>query len=169
MTCRSTAATSWPGCGAWTSGGSPLFLLDANHPDNSPTDRWITGRLYDGNPQVRLAQYAMLGIGAIRAMDRMGIEPGLLHLNEGHPALAPLEQVAARVGAGATFSDAADEVRRRTVFTTHTPGAGRQRDLPDAPVHGRAARRPADGCRSTSTGCCPWRASIPTTTAASPG
>ena len=98
-----------------------LFLLDANHPDNSPTDRWITGRLYDGNPQVRLAQYAMLGIGAMRAMDRMGLEPGLLHLNEGHPALAPLEQVAARIGAGASFTDAADEVRRHTVFTTHTP------------------------------------------------
>lgn len=102
-------------------GRVPLFLLDANHPDNSPTDRWITGRLYDGNPQVRLAQYAMLGIGAVRALERMGLEPGLLHLNEGHPALAPLEQVAARVRDGAAFSDAADEVRRRTVFTTHTP------------------------------------------------
>ena len=102
-------------------GRVPLFLLDANHPANSPTDRWITGRLYDGNPQVRLAQYAMLGVGAIRALERMGVEPGMLHLNEGHPALAPLEQVAARVGAGTPFSEAADEVRRRTVFTTHTP------------------------------------------------
>jgi starch phosphorylase len=102
-------------------GRVPLFLLDANHPANSPTDRWITGRLYDGNPQVRLAQYAMLGVGAIRAMERMGIDPGLLHLNEGHPALAPLERVAARVRDGEDFSHAADRVRRDTVFTTHTP------------------------------------------------
>ena len=102
-------------------GRVPLFLLDANHPDNSPTDRWITGRLYDGSPQVRLAQYAMLGVGAVRALQEMGIDPGLLHLNEGHPALAPLEQVAERVRAGADFDAAADEVRRHTVFTTHTP------------------------------------------------
>lgn len=102
-------------------GRVPLFLLDADHPANSPMDRWVTGRLYDGNPQVRLAQYAMLGVGAVRALERMGIEPGLVHLNEGHPALAPLEQVATRVRAGAAFADAADEVRRRTVFTTHTP------------------------------------------------
>lgn len=102
-------------------GRVPLYLLDANVPANSPTDRWITGRLYDGNPQVRLAQYAMLGIGAIRTLQAMGVDPGLLHLNEGHPALAPLELVAARVADGASFADAASEIKHRCAFTTHTP------------------------------------------------
>ena len=102
-------------------GRVPLYLLDANHPANSPTDRWITGRLYDGNPQVRLAQYAMLGVGAVRAFTRMGIDPGLHHLNEGHPALASLERIAGRIRDGESFDDAATAVRQRTVFTTHTP------------------------------------------------
>ncbi len=102
-------------------GRVPLFLLDSNVPANSPVDRWITGRLYDGNPQVRLAQYALLGIGAVRALHAMGIDPGLVHLNEGHPALAALELVATRVADGDGFDAAADEVRQRCVFTTHTP------------------------------------------------
>jgi glycogen phosphorylase len=81
-------------------GRIPLFLLDANIPENNPIDRWITGRLYDGHPEVRLAQYALLGIGGIRALRQMGIDPGLLHLNEGHPALAALELAAEKVAAG---------------------------------------------------------------------
>ena len=96
-----------------------LFLLDSDCPENDPLARWITARLYDGDPQTRLSQYALLGVGGMRALRRMGIEPGVVHLNEGHAALAPLEL--------ARFAGDGDaEARRRrarelTVFTTHTP------------------------------------------------
>jgi glycogen phosphorylase len=100
-------------------GRVPLYLLDSDCPQNDPLARWITGRLYDGDPRTRLAQYALLGVGGMRALRRMGIQPGVVHLNEGHPALAPLE-LARFAGDG----DAAERRRRTrelTVFTTHTP------------------------------------------------
>jgi starch phosphorylase len=97
-----------------------LYLLDSDCPENEPMERWITGRLYDGDPQTRLAQYALLGVGGIRALRAMGIEPGVIHLNEGHAALAPLE-----LGRDGAAEGGLDELvaraRSRTVFTTHTP------------------------------------------------
>jgi starch phosphorylase len=100
-------------------GRVPLYLLDSDTPENGVLERWITGRLYDGDSQTRLAQYALLGVGGIRALRAMGFEPGVIHLNEGHAALAPLEL--ARAGDGEGLSDALARARSRTVFTTHTP------------------------------------------------
>ena len=100
-------------------GRVPLFLLDSDCPENSPLDRWITGRLYDGDAQTRIAQYALLGVGGVRALRALGYEPGVIHLNEGHAALAPLEL--ARDGNGESLDDALARARERTVFTTHTP------------------------------------------------
>ena len=100
-------------------GRVPLFLLDTDCPENAPLDRWITGRLYDGDHQTRLAQYALLGVGGVRALRALGYEPGVIHLNEGHAALAPLEL--ARDGNGDSLHDALARARARTVFTTHTP------------------------------------------------
>ena len=94
-------------------GRVPLLLLDADRPENDLTDRWITSRLYVGDPGVRLGQYALLGIGGVRVLDALGIEPGVVHLNEGHAAMACLELAR-------TASDF-ESVRQRTVFTTHTP------------------------------------------------
>jgi starch phosphorylase len=104
-------------------GRVPLFLLDTDCADNEPMDRWITGRLYDGDPQTRLAQYALLGAGGIRALRAMGYEPGVIHLNEGHAALAPLELARGyrQQAHDISLSDALDRARSRTVFTTHTP------------------------------------------------
>ena len=96
-----------------------LYLLDTQTPENAPLDRWITGRLYDGDGGTRLAQYALLGVGGVRALRAMGIEPGVIHLNEGHAALAPLEL--ARDGSGSSLHEALTRARARTVFTTHTP------------------------------------------------
>jgi starch phosphorylase len=106
-------------------GRTPLFLLDAGLEENSPLERWVTARLYEGSPEIRLAQYALLGIGGVRALDAMGITPGLFHLNEGHSALASLE-VASRVarsrgGDAPALSELLSEGRERFVFTTHTP------------------------------------------------
>jgi glycogen phosphorylase len=102
-------------------GRVPLYLLDTRRPENSRVDRWITARVYVGDRKIRLAQYVLLGIGGVRALRAMDIEPGLLHLNEGHAALAPLELTRPRVEAGVPFADALAEARERTIFTTHTP------------------------------------------------
>src|SRR5829696_7011348 len=80
-------------------GRVPLYLLDTNLPENDPVARWITSRLYIGDPDARLAQYVMLGVGGVRALDAMGIEPELLHLNEGHAAFISLEAACAHGGA----------------------------------------------------------------------
>jgi starch phosphorylase len=102
-------------------GRVPLFLLDTELQQNSPLQRFITARLYEGNPQVRLAQYALLGVGGMRVLDALGVDPAVIHLNEGHPALAVLELVRREVTAGSSFADACARARQRVVFTTHTP------------------------------------------------
>lgn len=103
-------------------GRVPLFLLDANREDNGTAERWITARLYVGNPVVRLQQYAMLGVGGIRVLRAMGIEPSVVHVNEGHGAFAPLA-LAARESRGQPSTAAIRNARERTIFTTHTPVA----------------------------------------------
>jgi starch phosphorylase len=103
-------------------GRVPLLLLDADRRENDLTDRWITSRLYVGDPGVRLSQYTLLGIGGVRALHALGVEPGVVHLNEGHAAMACLELARAESeGTGASVDDAFEAIRQRTVFTTHTP------------------------------------------------
>lgn len=109
-------------------GRVPLYLLDADRPDNDPADRRITARLYVGDRELRLAQYALLGIGGVRALRAMGIDPGVVHLNEGHAALAALELADDGLSAGLPLGDALGAARGRIVFTTHTPvQAGNER------------------------------------------
>ncbi|MBI4259009.1 MAG: alpha-glucan family phosphorylase, partial [Actinobacteria bacterium] len=113
-------------------GRIPLYLLDSNRPENSVVDRWITARLYVGDRGTRLAQYALLGIGGIRALRAMGYDPSVVHLNEGHAALAALELAREEVAAGSSFDEAVASARSRTVFTTHTPvAAGNEAYSPD--------------------------------------
>jgi starch phosphorylase len=102
-------------------GRVPLLLLDTDNEENEPVDRWVTARLYVSDPRLRLAQYVVLGVGGVRALRAVGIEPGLLHLNEGHAALAPLELARPEVQAGVPLDQALEAARLRTVFTTHTP------------------------------------------------
>ncbi len=102
-------------------GRVPLFLLDADCRQNGALERWITARLYDSDPDTRLAQYVLLGVGGVRALRALGIEPGVIHLNEGHAALAPMELASPGIGAGEPFELALQHARERTVFTTHTP------------------------------------------------
>jgi starch phosphorylase len=102
-------------------GRVPVFLLDSDCPENGPIERWITSRLYVADPETRLAQYVLLGVGGIRALRALGIEPAVVHLNEGHAALAPLELAAPALRGGASLDDALAGARSRTVFTTHTP------------------------------------------------
>ena len=104
-------------------GRTSLYLLDAERPENGRVDRWITGRLYVADRAIRLAQYALLGIGSLRALRAMGIDPCIVHLNEGHGALAPLELARTEMLGGHDRSTAFALARERTVFTTHTPVA----------------------------------------------
>jgi starch phosphorylase len=108
-------------------GRVPLFLLDAHRPENSRIDRWITARLYESDRAIRLAQYALLGIGSMRVLSAMGMDPAVVHLNEGHAGLAPLELARRDIAAGVDRHTAFAAARDRTVFTTHTPvGAGNE-------------------------------------------
>ena len=101
-------------------GRVPLYLLDTDLPCNSQVGRWIISRLYEGNRALRLAQYAVLGVGGVRALRALGIAPSVYHLNEGHPALGVLELFAqARTLADA--EQAWQRMREQVVFTTHTP------------------------------------------------
>jgi len=102
-------------------GTVPLFLLDTELPQNTPAQRFVTAHLYEGNREIRLAQYALLGVGGVRALDALGISPSVIHLNEGHAATATLELVGHALAEGASFADACARVRQRVVFTTHTP------------------------------------------------
>jgi starch phosphorylase len=102
-------------------GRVPLFLLDADRPENGAVARWISSRLYTGTRDLRLAQYLLLGVGGMRALKAMGIDPSVVHLNEGHAAFASLELARAELAAGALLDDALAAALSRTVFTTHTP------------------------------------------------
>ena len=99
-------------------GRVPLFLLDTERPENDVAANWITSRLYIGEPDTRLAQYILLGVGGVRALEAMGIDPGILHLNEGHAAFISLEAARAH---GGTLGEGLAAARAKTIFTTHTP------------------------------------------------
>jgi len=104
-------------------GRVPLLLLDADRPENGWLERWITSQLYVADPITRLSQYALLGVGGIRALAALGINPALVHLNEGHAGFATLEMARVEAAGGASAETALEAARQRTVFTTHTPVA----------------------------------------------
>lgn len=104
---------------AGTAPHAPLYLLDANLPDNA--DRWITGQLYGWFGEERVAQEMVLGIGGVRALQALGLEPEVYHFNEGHAVLAGLELIRQGMHSGLSFEQAWQAARRRIVFTTHTP------------------------------------------------
>jgi starch phosphorylase len=101
-----------------------LYLLDSDDPLNSPFDRGITAKLYGGNREARLMQEIVLGIGGWRALEALGIEVDVCHLNEGHAALATIERARSFSQAnGCDFFTALWATRGGNVFTTHTPVA----------------------------------------------
>ena len=107
-----------------------LFLLDADVPENGRQERWISSQLYVADPITRLSQYALLGVGGVRALAALGIEPSLLHLNEGHAAFAVLELAGGELARGASLEAAVEAARQGTVFTTHTPVAAGNETYP---------------------------------------
>ncbi|MBC8511951.1 MAG: alpha-glucan family phosphorylase [Dehalococcoidia bacterium] len=98
-----------------------LYLLDTNVENNPASDRQLSARLYAGDREMRLQQEIILGIGGVRVLRALGIEPAIWHANEGHTAFMMLERVRELVAKGMDFAKAANKVRATTVFTTHTP------------------------------------------------
>lgn len=99
-----------------------LYLLDSNTPSNRVEDRDITRNLYGGDSETRIQQLITLGRGGIRLLARLGIQPSVFHMNEGHAAFLTLERVSRLVkDQGLTFDAAREVVRGTTLFTTHTP------------------------------------------------
>lgn len=110
-----------------------LLLLDGSRDPEAEHGDAFRLRLYGGDLRTRLVQEMILGVGGYRALLSIGVRPGVLHLNEGHCAFALLEAVAQTMEEeGLDFTAAAERVRARTVFTTHTPeAAGHDRFPPD--------------------------------------
>src|SRR5574344_495671 len=104
-------------------GRTDLYLLDTDFEANAPEDSQVTHQLYGGDWENRLKQEILLGIGGIRALRALGLNPSIYHLNEGHAAFAGLERVRECINdRPLSFAQALEVVRASGLFTTHTPG-----------------------------------------------
>jgi starch phosphorylase len=132
----------------------PIYLLDTDLDGNSGWDRGLTDHLYGGDTNYRLQQEIVLGMGGARMANALGLTVNVYHMNEGHAALLTLALLEGQLGGGplgaATDSDIA-QVRRKCVFTTHTPvPAGHDRFSMEQSIRilggDRAARLEKLGC-----------------------
>jgi glycogen phosphorylase len=102
----------------------PIYLLDTDLQENSGWDRGLTDHLYGGDTNYRLQQEIVLGMGGVRMANALGYRVNVFHMNEGHAALLTLALLERQLGGGplgaATEADI-EQIRKRCVFTTHTP------------------------------------------------
>jgi starch phosphorylase len=109
-------------------GRVPVLLLDTDVPENADSDRPISHMLYVRGREMRLHQELVLGVGGVRAIRALDLEPAVWHLNEGHSAFLLAERARELVARGETLDEAWQQVRRNSVFTIHTPvAAGNER------------------------------------------
>ena len=112
-------------------GRIPLYLLDTNIDENTKENQDITAKLYEGDQRIRLAQEMLLGIGGIRVLSALGIEPVVCHMNEGHSAFSSLERLAHVMEThNIDLKTALQVIPRTTVFTTHTPVSAGHDEFP---------------------------------------
>lgn len=105
-------------------GRIPLYLLDTNVPTNQPEDQDITDQLYGGDVETRIRQELVLGIGGYRALELLGLQPSVYHMNEGHSAFLSLERTRRLMETrGISFAESHRVACAGSVFTTHTPVA----------------------------------------------
>ena len=102
-------------------GRVPVYLLDSDLEVNHPEDRPLLSKLYSGGPAMRLRQEWLLGVGGVRALRALGIDPAAWHANEGHAAFMMVERVRELCAGGTAYREAVKQVRNASVFTTHTP------------------------------------------------
>src|SRR5438128_2429768 len=99
-----------------------IYLLDTDTPQNSAEDRLITAELYGGDLEMRMRQEIILGIGGVKALSALGIQPDVFHMNEGHSAFLALERIRLNViQKKLDFYSALQVVAAANIFTTHTP------------------------------------------------
>ncbi|MGD2145462.1 MAG: alpha-glucan family phosphorylase [Anaerolineae bacterium] len=98
-----------------------LYLMDADNERNALWNRELTRRLYGGDQEMRIQQEIVLGVGGLRVVRALGIEPLAFHLNEGHSAFLVLERACELVQAGYSFEEARKRIQATSLFTTHTP------------------------------------------------
>lgn len=110
---------------AWRAnvGSVSVYLLDADLDENHPEDRLLSRRLYGGDQHTRIAQEMLLGIGGVRMLRALGVDPSSWHMNEGHSAFMALERCRELVARGMRFEQAREVVSASTLFTVHTPVA----------------------------------------------
>ena len=102
-------------------GRVPIYLLDTDLPENHADDRPLLSKLYAGGPALRLRQEWLLGVGGVRVLRALNVQPSAWHANEGHAAFMLVERVREFVAAGVPYRDAVARVRASSAFTTHTP------------------------------------------------
>jgi len=102
-------------------GRAALYLLDTNVEQNDVHYRDITSRVYGGDSTTRINQEMILGIGGVRFLEKLGIQPRVYHMNEGHSAFLTLELLRKELQSGKSQSEAIAAVKSQCVFTTHTP------------------------------------------------
>ncbi len=102
-------------------GRIPVYLLDANLPENEDHFRDLTLRVYGGDTSTRIMQEILLGVGGVRLMRMLGLSPSVFHMNEGHAAFLGLELVREKIAAGQTLEKAKEATKEECIFTTHTP------------------------------------------------
>lgn len=102
-------------------GRIPVYLLDTNRPENEQRFRDLTLRVYGGDSTTRIMQEILLGIGGVRLLRVLGIEPSTYHLNEGHAAFLTVELIREKMAAGMSFDEACATTKDACIFTTHTP------------------------------------------------
>ena len=98
-----------------------LYLLDSDVEGNSAWGRRVTDSLYGGDREQRIRQEILLGVGGVRALRALGLNPTVWHMNEGHAAFMQFERLRELRSMGLSFGDAMQRLRASTVFTTHTP------------------------------------------------
>lgn len=101
-------------------GKNSLYLLDTDHWKNSEDDKQITDQLYSGDPNHRITQELVLGIGGYRALKQLGITPDIFHMNEGHSAFLSLELIRENLAKKLSLPDAISAARKKLIFTNHT-------------------------------------------------
>lgn len=102
-------------------GRVPVYLLDANHPNNEQHFRDLTRRVYGGDSTTRIMQEIILGVGGVRLLRTLGVQPSTFHMNEGHAAFLAFELMREKIANGATLDQALAATRKECLFTTHTP------------------------------------------------
>ena len=102
-------------------GRTVVYLLDSNRPENPEHHRDLTRRVYGGDNAMRIMQELLLGVGGVRLLRALGVQPRVFHMNEGHAAFLTLELIREKMAAGLSFPDALAKTREQCVFTTHTP------------------------------------------------